>query len=93
MADPQYETWLARREIDRMPDPHRNPCEAVEAEIERLRELLVFADGAAVTGLGLALADLYASDCEWAQETLARAGCHPRGTVAGRQVIPDRGEQ
>lgn len=40
MADLTQDEWLAHRELDRMPDPHRNPCEAVEAENERLRSLL-----------------------------------------------------
>lgn len=34
------EAWEAHRELDRMPDPYRNPCERVEAENERLREAI-----------------------------------------------------
>ena len=52
--------------------------ERLETEVERLREVLVFADGAALTGLGMPLSRLYAEDCEWAQETLRGAGCHSR---------------
>jgi hypothetical protein len=50
-------------------------------ELEYARRLLIFADGLAVANTGFALADLYAEDCSWAQETLRSAGCHPRGAI------------
>lgn len=57
----------------------RTRAEKAERERDLLRKLLVFADGAIVTWRGTGLADLYAEDCDWAQETLAAAGCWPRG--------------
>lgn len=58
------------------------------AERDRLQEflavartLLVFADGVILSETGFALADLYAKDCEWAQDALAAAGCWPHKTV------------
>jgi hypothetical protein len=51
---------------------------ALTEEVERLREILVFAEGGVKVGMRYALADLYAEDCEWAQSVLRRAGCFPR---------------
>lgn len=48
-------------------------------EIERLRDVLQFADGACVHGTGSALSDLYQPAAP-AQEILQRAGCWPRGS-------------
>lgn len=53
-------------------------------EIENLQKLLLFADGLAVSQTGFALADLYAEDCEWAQQALQDAGCYERGALARR---------
>lgn len=69
-----------------MPDsvPLTQPGTATAAQAEELeyaRRLLVFADGLAVAETGFALADLYAEDCEWAQETLRSARCHRRGVI------------
>lgn len=44
-----------------------------------IKRVLVFADGLAVAHSGMALADLYAEDCEDAQAVLRWAGCHERG--------------
>jgi hypothetical protein len=46
---------------------------------DAIKNVLVFADGLAVMHTGLALADLYAEDCESAQGVLRWAGCHERG--------------
>ncbi len=58
----------------------------MQAENDRLRswltdanKALVFADGLCVSLTGRGLAGFYAEDCEWAQNALARADCHPRG--------------
>lgn len=58
---------------------------ALTAALENARSILVFADGLAVATRGIALSDLYASDCEWAQSTLKDAGCYERGVAGGSE--------
>lgn len=55
------------RELDRMPDPTRNPCEAAEQEVERLSAALARRD------------DLIARLATWAETILAsgREDDHP----------------
>ena len=52
----------------------------LEAEVEALREVLIFADGLAVSNTGYCLSELYAADYAKGQGVLQRAGCWPRGT-------------
>jgi ferredoxin len=55
------------------------------------RQVLLFADGLAVSHTGMGLADLYAEDYAPAQEALRAAGCWPRGTfskAADQEVQP-----
>jgi hypothetical protein len=79
--------------------------EAVATELRSLlddaQKVLVFADGLAVLHTGMALADLYAEDCDYAQNALSEAGCHPRGRehvdlgftnpLLSKGVVPDFG--
>lgn len=63
--------------------PTYEQLQSIATELRSLlddaQKVLVFADGLAVTHTGLALADLYAEDCDYAQQALHEAGCHPRG--------------
>jgi hypothetical protein len=52
----------------------------VANSIEALHELLIHADGFAVSQCDKGLADMFSPDCAWAQETLRTAGCWPRGS-------------
>jgi hypothetical protein len=58
---------------------------------DAIKNVLVFADGLAVMHTGLALADLYAEDCESAQGVLRWAGCHEatRGSEHQRATSPE----
>lgn len=60
-------------------------------DLDATRKVLGFADGNCVANTDFALADLYAEDCQWAQDALSAAGCHPRGKIPAlrRVFVPD----
>lgn len=66
-------------------DELRDVLVVAAEQLRQAYEILVFADGCVLAGnrkfgdFEFVLADLYAEDCEWAQDTLRRAGCHERG--------------
>jgi hypothetical protein len=92
---PQIEMLRAWVTADEMADEHgtftmsREFAAALLLEIDQLRDVLVFADGLAVSMSRqfsvyvTALADLH-NDTTPRQGVLARAGCHPRGAFRGQ---------